>query len=479
MGSRKRRAPQVLREVGSDSLSWSPVALPSQHLAWRGSSLAVRGAKVAAVIGATALFGGWTAPLPYAPSLLVLASAGIAVLSAALGAYKVGRRKQAEDELSAVYEHAPLVMLLIDGEQRVCKANAFAEEFAESTHGGLVGLSPGEAMGCRNSQTDLRGCGDTPVCQDCEMRRTLIDTLTTGSSHRQVEVSLPVERKKRRQELIFLLSTGKLSLRGRAHVLVTLQDVTARRQAEEALIRTEGLATSGKLAASIAHEINNPLGAMTDMLYLMRQSSTDEGTRQCADLLENQVQAISRIANQTLRLHRECSPPAEFGLAELLRELLQLYETETRRNGLTLVQRIDSEARVVGSAGEIRQVISNLLLNAIEATPRGGRVEVRLSASADWQNPERRGFRVTIADTCSGIDLKHRGRIFEPFFTTKGENGTGLGLWISAEIVKRAGGSIRVWSTPRPERSGTCFSIFLPAHREQPENFTVACHRLP
>jgi signal transduction histidine kinase len=411
--------------------------------------------------------------------LVVVASAAILVFAAALVARNLRHRKQAEDELSAVYECAPLIMLLIDGEARVCKANTFAERFAGSTPGGLVGLSPGEAVGCRNAHIDPRGCGFSPTCQQCEMRRTLLDTFATGIGYEQVEVSLPVERKKRRQELIFQLSTGKLGLHGKAHVLVTLHDITGRKQAEQALIRTERLATTGKLAAGIAHEINNPLGAMTDMLYLMRQASTDAGTRERVDLMENQVQEISRITNQTLTCHREYQERAEFGLAELLRELLQLYKAETKRNGLTLVHRLDCEAKLMGSVGEIRQVVSNLLLNAIEATPQGGRVAVRLTDSNDWLHPERRGFRITIADTGHGIDMQHRSRLFEPFFTTKGENGTGLGLWISTDIIKRAGGSIRVWSTPRPGRSGTCFSIFLPAHAPLPEIASALCRRLP
>ena len=452
-----------MREKAENGVSWGLVAF----------------AKASCVAGVTLLFGGWIGPFPYALSLPVIALAGILMTAAALVAFYLRNRTQAEYELSAVYEHTPLVMLLMDGEHRVRKANAFAERFAETTHGGLVGLSGGEALGCRNAYLDPRGCGFGPSCVECAIRRTLRDTLTTGNSHQQMEISLPVERKKRRQEITLLLSTGKLSLGGRPQVLVTVQDITRRKQAEQSLIRTERLATTGKLAAGIAHEINNPLGAMTDMLYLLGQSSTDPGTRECVDLMERQVQAISRITNQTLKFHRENRPPTEFALAELVRELLQLYEAEARRKGLTLVRRLDCEARLVGSVGEIRQVISNLLLNAIEATPRGGRVEVRLYASTDWQNPDRRGFRISIADTGSGIDSQHRPRIFEPFFTTKGENGTGLGLWISAEIIKRAGGSIRVWSTPRANRSGTCFSIFLPADSPTTEDASVACRSLP
>jgi signal transduction histidine kinase len=439
--------------------------------------LATRCAKAACLGGVTVLFGGWSGSF-YASSLFFIAAVGIFISAATLVARDRWSRRQTKDELSAVYELAPLLILLMDDEYRVLKANTFAERFAECTQGSLAGLSPGQALGCRNAYIDPAGCGFSSTCNDCVLRSTLLDTFTTGKSHQQVEVSLPVERKKRRQEITLLLSSGKLNQRGSPQVLVTLEDITHRKQAEQALIRTERLATTGKLAASMAHEISNPLGAITDLLYIMGQSSKDAGTREYVELMEHQIQAIGRIADRTLKFHREDRPVAEFVLADLVGELLQLYQAEMRRKGLTLVKRVDCEARVVGSAGEIRQVISNLLLNAIEATPEGGRVGVRLYASSDRQNPGRRGFRLSVADTGSGIEAQHRSHIFEPFFTTKGEEGTGLGLWISSEIVKRAGGSLRVWSTPRPQRSGTCFSIFLPAEAAPSERPSLTC-RVP
>ncbi len=137
---------------------------------------------------------------------------------------------------------------------------------------------------------------------------------------------------------------------------------------------------------------------------------------------------------------------------------LDFFRAKAKQHGMTA---LGNQAGRVSS--EIQQVISDLLTNAIEATPEGGKVTVRLHRSIDWRNPETRGYRCTIADTGSGIEPEHRLRIFEPFFTTKGERGTGLGLWVSMGIVQRAGGSMRTWSTQRQGRCGTCFSVFLPA----------------
>lgn len=239
--------------------------------------------------------------------------------------------------------------------------------------------------------------------------------------------------------------------------------ITERKRAEKALIRTEKLAVTGRLAATMAHEINNPLEAMTNLVYLLGQSITDASTREYVDIIEKQLQTISRITSQTLKFHRESVRPAEFDLAGLIGELVEFYQPKAKQHGVTVVKRLDTEAKVLGFSGEIRQVISNLLLNAIEATPQDGQVTLHLYESSDRRGGNRRGYRVSIADTGIGIEAQHLSRIFEPFFTTKGENGTGLGLWVSLGIINRAGGFIRVWSTRRPGRSGTCFSIFLPA----------------
>jgi signal transduction histidine kinase len=234
------------------------------------------------------------------------------------------------------------------------------------------------------------------------------------------------------------------------------------RRTEEALVRSEKLAATGRLAATIAHEINNPLAAMTNLVYLLGSLVTDSTARDYVHLIDKQLRTISRIASQTLKFNRGSGRPAEVSLTELIEDVLAFYQPEADRHGVTLSKRIDVAGTVIGFSGEIRQVLSNLVLNAIEATPKG-RVTLHLNAATNWRNPSSRGYRIWVSDNGAGVDPAHRARVFEPFFTTKGEKGTGLGLWVSLGIINRAGGSIRLWSNCRPGRSGSCFSIFLPA----------------
>lgn len=232
----------------------------------------------------------------------------------------------------------------------------------------------------------------------------------------------------------------------------------------EALLNSEKLSATARLAATMAHEINNPLAAITNLVFLLEplQSAPEARTYICT--LEQQVQSLNRIATQMLKFHRDSNRPAEFRLSSALCEVLSFYRSQFDQKGIVVTRDIETEGKMVGYKGEIVQVITNLLLNALEATPAGGQIRVRLSPAPAWsQEPHNgQGYRLSIADSGTGIAPQHRGRIFEPFFSTKEEKGTGLGLWVCRGIINRAGGSIRVRSSQRAARSGTCFSVFLP-----------------
>jgi PAS domain S-box-containing protein len=238
-------------------------------------------------------------------------------------------------------------------------------------------------------------------------------------------------------------------------------DVTDRHLAAEALIKTEKLAAVGRLASSIAHEINNPLESVTNLLYLARHASNGGSNAEYIDAAERELKRVSVIANQTLRFHKQSTFPSVIDAREIMDSVLSMFQGKIFNSRIAVEQRQRSRSRIVCFEGEIRQVVSNLIGNAIDALPAGGRLLVR---SHDGSAPISRepGCFITVADNGSGMSKQTIEKAFEPFFTTKGIVGTGLGLWISHEIVGRHGGAIRVRSRQQHGRNGTVFQVFLP-----------------
>src|SRR6267154_535889 len=241
-------------------------------------------------------------------------------------------------------------------------------------------------------------------------------------------------------------------------------DITSNKLAEDALRKSEKLAAAGRLAATIAHEINNPLEAVTNLLYLLRLNDQwDDQARSYVSQAEHELARIAHVARQTLGFYRDTTSLRLMDLAKIVEEALFLYLPRIQAKGIHLSREYDEGVQVTGLAGEIRQVISNLVANAIDALPDQGDLRIRVHHSKELNNSNRPGGRIVIADTGSGISPEHRTKLFEPFYTTKQDVGTGLGLWVSREIVQKHGGSISLHSCVAPGRSGTVFSIFLPA----------------
>ena len=215
---------------------------------------------------------------------------------------------------------------------------------------------------------------------------------------------------------------------------------------------------------------------MTNLVYLLAPLQTSPEARAYIATLDGQMQGLRRIATQALKFHRDSNKPAEFKLGTVLREISDFYRPQADRPRIVIDQRLDTEGVSLGFRSETVQVVTNLLLNALDATPAGGQVIIHLYPAPRWlcKVHASSGYCLTIADTGSGIAPQDRARIYQPFFTTKGERGTGLGLWVSGGIVDRIGGSIRVWSTCRPGRSGTCFSVFLPVESKPSSHRFVA-----
>jgi signal transduction histidine kinase len=245
-------------------------------------------------------------------------------------------------------------------------------------------------------------------------------------------------------------------------VIVLGVDVTDARRSEQVLMQSEKLNAVGRLASSIAHEINNPLAAVTNLIYLARSVAVNPQAIEFLTTAEVELRRVSAIANQTLQFHRQSTRPAPVTAASLIDATLPLYQGRIA-NARVKVERRDRARRPVTCLdGEIRQVLSNLIGNAIDAMSAGERrLLIRSRESTDWRTG-RSGVTLTIADTGSGISADTISRIFEPFFTTKGNKGTGLGLWISREIIERHQGSLQVKSRQSANYSGTVFTLFLP-----------------
>jgi signal transduction histidine kinase len=239
-------------------------------------------------------------------------------------------------------------------------------------------------------------------------------------------------------------------------------DNSARKQAEEALLRSEMLASAGRMAASIAHEINNPLEALMNTLYLARETANlPAEALEYLDIADGELMRIAHITRQTLGFYREYSAATSNSTSDLISSVVNLLQAKIRANGANVEQQCEETLQVMGIAGELRQVLANLLANSLDAVGQDYRIVLRASASVD-PNTGRRRIRITVADCGHGMEASTTKQIFDPFFTTKGTVGTGLGLWVCKQLVEKNGGSIRVRSTTDGRRRGTTFSVMLP-----------------
>jgi PAS domain S-box-containing protein len=245
--------------------------------------------------------------------------------------------------------------------------------------------------------------------------------------------------------------------------IASVADITEFRKGKEYQAKLEKLAAAGQLAAALAHEINNPLNAVINCLYLLQTGTLDDGTRRTlVDSASDELTRLGRIVNQSLSYYRAGTAEQRVDLALLVRDSLQIFARKLENAGISVKEKVHSIPTILGFPDELRQVMDNLLLNAIEAMPGGGALRVAVRSSTLWRSGTS-GVRVTIADTGLGISSATQEKIFEPFFTTKAEKGTGLGLWVVKGILSKHGATIRVRSSSRPQRTGTVISFHFPA----------------
>jgi PAS domain S-box-containing protein len=240
-----------------------------------------------------------------------------------------------------------------------------------------------------------------------------------------------------------------------------VRDITQQKKFEASLRTTEKLAAVGRLAATIAHEINNPLEAVTNLMYLAtHEPDLPARLKSYLRSADRELRRVSHIARQTLGFYRDNSRSQQFGVAKAVDDVLTIYENRLRLKTLQVEKRIERGLTACTPEGEFKQILSNLIANAIDASKERGRILIRARAAHHLQFGHQ-GIRVTMADEGAGISSEDKRKLFTPFFTTKSEVGTGLGLWVTRDLIGKRGGSIRFRSRNQI-KSGTTMSFFMP-----------------
>jgi PAS domain S-box-containing protein len=237
------------------------------------------------------------------------------------------------------------------------------------------------------------------------------------------------------------------------------RDISDKKRVELLVLQAEKLAATGRMAAAIAHEINNPLESLMNVIFLARQYSADNSkVRELLMTAEDELERVAHIARQTLGYYKDTGTPTEVHMRDLLENILTVYRPKMLAIGIAVDTQFN-EQKISVSKGEMLQVFSNVIANAIDAMPQGGRLSI---SARNLLRDSSEGVQVMVRDNGVGIELDHMTKIFEPFFTTKGNLGTGIGLWVAKQLVERRGGLISVASSTAQNDSGTTITIFIP-----------------
>ena len=260
---------------------------------------------------------------------------------------------------------------------------------------------------------------------------------------------------------VYVLGVAAVILLAHARIRAREKGEQHRLRAEEILLKTERLSAAGQMASLLAHEINNPLAALTNVMFLLNQQGLTSPSRELLASGSDALHRINRIAGMTMGFFFERDAPVPVRLDEIVNEVAETLTSAERFRNIRFVRDFRTDQHIVASPPKMKQLVANLLTNALESGASVVRVRVD-DAGEGWHVPARKGIRITIADDGCGIPRELRDKVFEPFFSSKSEKGTGLGLWTSRAIVLRNAGAIRLRSSIAGTRRGTCVSIFLP-----------------
>ena len=264
-------------------------------------------------------------------------------------------------------------------------------------------------------------------------------------------------------------------IRNRAGAIVgaskIARDISDRKKTERLAVQAEKLATTGRMAAAIAHEINNPLASVLNLVFLVRQGGmSPEDIQKNLLLAERELERVSHLARQTLGYYRDSGAPSEVHLSDLMENVLSVYRNKMLAHNIVVDAQYSDLRKISVRPGEIVQVFSNLITNSIDAMPHGGKLSISITKEI---RANRDGFQIVISDTGHGIQRENLVKIFQPFFTTKGLLGTGIGLWVARQITERHDGQISISSGTEPGNSGTVVTVYLPFSNSDNENATA------